>query len=192
MTAINTSIIANGLSKVLIGVLNIVVVPLYMRYLGMEAYGLVGFFTTLQTLLVVFDLGLSATLTRSLSQLSLDKTKAQEARNLSRTLELVYWGIAILAGIVIAAMSPVLASHWIHRKPTYRAAGLYQPLDHGDSHRFSVPSRLLHIGLGRVAAPSRAEHHQRDSVERPMPWRADRSSLGPRWIDCLFHLASRS
>jgi len=113
---IYTSILANGLSRIIIGLLNIVVVPIYMRFLGMEAYGLVGLFMIIQNFLIVFDLGLSSTLTRSLSRHTIDKELSQESRDLSRTLELIYWGIAIIAGLTIAMLSPVIASHWIKRE----------------------------------------------------------------------------
>ena len=34
-------------------------------------------------------------------------------RNLVRTLEVLYWGVAILAGIVVAVLSPFIAHHWV-------------------------------------------------------------------------------
>lgn len=112
---IYSSILSNGLSRIAIGVLNIVVVPLYMKHLGMEAYGLVGFFTILQNFLIVFDFGISAALTRSLSQHSNDSNRAQDSRNLARTLEIIYWSISIVAGLIIGLISPLIASHWIKR-----------------------------------------------------------------------------
>lgn len=110
---IYSSVIANGLSRIGIGLLNIVVVPLYMNYLGMEAYGLVGFFLVVQGLIVVFDLGISAALTRSLSNYSVKPSLADESRSLAKSLELFYWSVSALIGMVLAVAAPIFAANWI-------------------------------------------------------------------------------
>ncbi len=39
-------------------------IPLYIKFLGIEAYGIIGFFTTLQAMFTLLDLGLGYTLNR--------------------------------------------------------------------------------------------------------------------------------
>jgi O-antigen/teichoic acid export membrane protein len=126
MTAISKSIVANTVSKAIIGVLNIVVIPFYVHYLGMEAYGLVGFYGLLLVLLNVLDLGFSTTLTRSLSQLSLQPEKARDSRNLARTLELAYWTISIVASSLIFLVAPFFVNKGSSIDPitVHRALGL--------------------------------------------------------------------
>ena len=46
-----------------------VFVPVYISYLGIEAYGLIGLFATLQAWLSLLDLGLSPTLNREMARL---------------------------------------------------------------------------------------------------------------------------
>ncbi len=53
-------------------------VPVYIKLLGIEAYGLIGFFLTLVAILSLLDLGLGTTLNRRLAQLSIEKNTAQE------------------------------------------------------------------------------------------------------------------
>lgn len=48
--------LANSIWTALIG---LAVVPLYLKYLGIEAYGLIGFFVTTQALLQLLDMGLA-------------------------------------------------------------------------------------------------------------------------------------
>ena len=43
-------------------------VPLYIRFLGVEAYGLIGFYLMLQAILQVLDLGLSPTMNREMAR----------------------------------------------------------------------------------------------------------------------------
>jgi O-antigen/teichoic acid export membrane protein len=88
-------------------------VPLYIRFLGVEAYGLIGFYVMLQAMLQVLDLGLSPTMNREMARYSVQPEKADEARDLVRTLELGYWLIGLMIGLVLVTVSPWLAAHWI-------------------------------------------------------------------------------
>src|SRR5258708_28666463 len=88
-------------------------VPLYIRFLGIEAYGLIGFYLMLQAMLQVLDLGVSPTINRALARYSAQPGKADEARDLVRTLEVGYWLIGIIASAALMAASPWLAAHWI-------------------------------------------------------------------------------
>jgi O-antigen/teichoic acid export membrane protein len=88
-------------------------VPLYIRFLGVEAYGLIGFYVMLQAMLQVLDLGLSPTMNREMARYSVQPEKADEARDLVRTLELGYWLIGLMIGLVLVKVSPWLAAHWI-------------------------------------------------------------------------------
>ena len=88
-------------------------VPLYIRFLGVEAYGLIGFYLMLQAILQVLDLGLSPTMNREMARYSVQPEKADEARDLVRTLELGYWLIGLMIGLVFVTASPWVAAHWI-------------------------------------------------------------------------------
>lgn len=86
--------------------------PFYLRYLGIEAYGLIGFFTTVLALLQLLDLGLSPAMSR---QVARDPAggKALGVRNLLRSLELVYWGIAFLLGALVVISAGWIGRHWL-------------------------------------------------------------------------------
>ena len=51
--------------------------------MGVEVYGLLGVFMSLSALFALLDMGLSATLNRELSRLSVTEDSAQESRNLA-------------------------------------------------------------------------------------------------------------
>lgn len=91
----------------------IVCIPLYLKFLGIEAYGLIGIYLTLQAILQVLDFGLSPTMNREMARYSVQPEKAAEARDLVRTLEAGYWLIGIAIGAVILAASPWLARDWL-------------------------------------------------------------------------------
>jgi O-antigen/teichoic acid export membrane protein len=89
-------------------------IPLYLRFLGIEAYGIVGFFVVLQALLAFADIGLTATLSRELARLSARDDASQEMRDLLCTVERVYWAAALGAALVVAACAGPIADHWLN------------------------------------------------------------------------------
>jgi O-antigen/teichoic acid export membrane protein len=99
-------------AKVWVTALAILVVPAYIRYLGIEAYGVIGFFAAMQSALLVFDFGLSTTVTKKLAQTRQNQQDTVEARNLLRTTEWIFVGIAALVLVVLCAFSGVLSARW--------------------------------------------------------------------------------
>ncbi|MGA9390859.1 MAG: hypothetical protein WBV69_10475, partial [Candidatus Sulfotelmatobacter sp.] len=63
--------------------------------------------------LQILDLGLSPTMNREMARYSVQPEKADEARDLVRTLEVGYWLIGVAVGIVVVSASPWVATHWI-------------------------------------------------------------------------------
>lgn len=102
------NIFVNIAANAIVAVAYIVAIPLYLPYIGVEAYGLVGLFAALQTILTVLDLGLSVTLNRELAVRSNSPDRAGEMRDLVRTTEIIYWGIGLLIAISGAASAQFL------------------------------------------------------------------------------------
>ena len=113
MSVIRRNLVANALSSAYMPLLALMCLPYYMQSMGMEAFGLVGFFTALYALLSPIVMGLSMTLNRRLAMLSVRPNGAREMRDLLRTLEIIYWLIAIGLGIVIMLTAPVIATHCV-------------------------------------------------------------------------------
>lgn len=88
-------------------------VPVYIKYLGIEAYGLIGLFVVIQAWLVLLDMGMTPTLTREMARFEAGEHSPQAIGNLLRTLEIVCLGVAVLicSGMVLAA--DWLANHWL-------------------------------------------------------------------------------
>ncbi len=108
------NVVANLLGRGYVAILGLVFIPLYVRFLGVEAYGLIGFYGTLGAVFVLLDMGFSTTLNRELARLSALTGNEQEQRNLVRTLETVYWGIAAFIGISVVLLAPLVATYWVN------------------------------------------------------------------------------
>jgi O-antigen/teichoic acid export membrane protein len=89
-------------------------VPLYIQFMGMESFGLVGFFGTLITMLSVLDMGLSTTLNREMARQSALPGKGQIAPDLVRTMEIIYWAVAILLGASVLVLAGPIAKYWVN------------------------------------------------------------------------------
>lgn len=107
------NIVANFAGTIWQSIMGLIFIPMYIMYLGIEAWGLIGIFATLQVIFSLLDMGLSSTLNREMARLSALPHKEQEMRNLVRTLEVIYWCVAAFVGISVIALSPFIAHHWI-------------------------------------------------------------------------------
>jgi len=113
VASVKTNIAANFIGKGVVALTGLLFVPVYINYLGIESYGLVGFYTTLQALFGILDLGLSPTLNRELARLSVRTDAAQSSRDLVRTLEIIYWSIGAAIAVAVIAGAGVIAGNWL-------------------------------------------------------------------------------
>lgn len=113
MSLLKKNIAANFAGNIWQAIMSLAFVPLYIKFMGIESYGLIGVFASLQALLVILDMGINATLNREMARLSSLPGREQEMRDLVRSLEVIYWSVAILIGIIIVAISPFIAYHWV-------------------------------------------------------------------------------
>lgn len=114
MSVLKRNIIANFGGSIWTGLMGLVFVPLYIHFLGIEAYGLIGIFATLLALFGLLDMGLSGTLNREMARLSVQEGNAREMRDLVRTLEIPYWLVGLLISIIVVVLSPFIAYHWVN------------------------------------------------------------------------------
>ena len=113
MSIIKRNIIANFAGNLWTVLMSLAFIPLYIHFMGIEAYGLVGIFATLQAMFGLLDMGLSPTMNREMARLSVLPDSAQTMRNLVRTLEIIYWVVALFIGIIIIFAAPFIAYNWV-------------------------------------------------------------------------------
>lgn len=88
-------------------------VPLYIRYLGIEAYGLIGVFAMLQGWFSLLDMGMTPTLNREMARFTASAHGSQSIRDLLRSLEMICFSLAALIALGVWAASGYLASDWL-------------------------------------------------------------------------------
>ncbi|MCU7828644.1 MAG: oligosaccharide flippase family protein [Candidatus Thiodiazotropha sp. (ex Myrtea sp. 'scaly one' KF741663)] len=95
-------------------VTGIVIFPLYLQYLGPEAFGLVGFFTILQAWMQLLDMGMSPLLSRQAAYSRGHKVDFFEIKKLLRSLEFIVFTLALVIFLSISAISDWITNHWLN------------------------------------------------------------------------------
>lgn len=111
--ALKHNILANYASQLYVTAVGIVMVPLYVKYMGAEAYGLVGFFAMLQAWFNLLDMGLTPTMARETARYRGGAIGAPDYRRLARALEGVFVGVALVGGVLLFSLADWVAAHWL-------------------------------------------------------------------------------
>lgn len=110
---VKRNLVSNFIGSSATALILLLVTPVYLRYLGPEAFGLVGVFTTLTGIATLLDMGLTPALTRELAILSATGEGSRIIRSTVRTLELIYFAVALLALALAYYAVPLLGVHWL-------------------------------------------------------------------------------
>lgn len=89
------------LIQIYIALIGIILMPFYLKNMGVEAFGLIGFFLTLQSWLQLLDFGLSSTLSR---EMSLYRAGAISATIIWQRLHSLEWLSGLIAFTTITGL----------------------------------------------------------------------------------------
>ena len=111
--SVRHELIANYAGRVWTVLANFLCLPLYVRWLGPESYGVVAFVTTIQSAATLFDFGFTTGISREVARHLALGSDSDRVRDFVRTLEVVYWliGLALCAGMIVLA-GPI-STHWL-------------------------------------------------------------------------------
>ncbi len=113
MVSVKRNIIANYLGGGWSALMALAFIPIYIHYLGIEAYGLIGVYVSLQGWFALLDMGLSPTINREMSRFTAGIHTPQSIRDLLKSIELIYIGVAALIGVLVVAISSWIATDWL-------------------------------------------------------------------------------
>lgn len=107
------NVIVNLIGQILVGLMTIIFVPIYVKYLGQEGYGLISFFVVIQAFLNLLDMGLTATLGKELAKYTGGSYTKSTIRDLIRTYEILALVIIGMGFLLIASLSNFIAEYWL-------------------------------------------------------------------------------
>lgn len=111
--SLKKNILVSYVSQIYVTLIGIVMVPFYVKYMGAEAYGLVGFFAMLQAWFQLLDMGLTPTMARETARFNGGATDDISLRRLLRAMEGIFIGVAVLGCVAMMAASGAIATSWL-------------------------------------------------------------------------------
>jgi len=111
--SLKANVFANYIGQIYVALVGIAVLPLYLKYMGAEAYGLVGFFVLLQSLFQLLDMGITPTLSREAARVNGEVADAWRLRRLLRLMELIFMTTSLLACLALVALAGTVATDWL-------------------------------------------------------------------------------
>ncbi len=105
---------ANFLGTGWTALMSLAFIPVYIRFLGIEAYGVIGIFVLLQAWLGLLDLGMTPMINREVARFTAGARSADSVRDLMRSLECVATVIALTVAAALVLASGYLAKDWVN------------------------------------------------------------------------------
>lgn len=112
--SLKKNLLANYSSQLYVTLIGILMLPIYIKYMGAEAYGLVGFFTTLQSWFNLLDFGLTPTISRETARFRAGSVNPLFFRRLYRALSTIFVVIALAGGSGLLQLSSIIAEDWLN------------------------------------------------------------------------------
>jgi O-antigen/teichoic acid export membrane protein len=106
--------IANYIGTFYVMFIGIFMLPFYLKYMGAEAYGLVGFFTMLLSWMLLLDMGFSTALSREVAKLKDKANGILEIKLTLRGVEALIFILSIVVFFGIYFLSGWIALNWLH------------------------------------------------------------------------------
>lgn len=108
------TLLANFAGQMVTASLGIVMVPIYVRHLGVEAYGLIAINAVVLAWVLILDFGLSPTLCRELGSLRAGTGSKAEVGLLLESLEKLILATSAVLLILSIFMAPYFAERWLN------------------------------------------------------------------------------
>jgi len=145
----------NVLGGVWAGVLVVLATPVYVSRLGLEGYGIVGLWLVMQVMLGLLDVGMGATVVKAYAGSRPDQEGHAFKRDLLRTLEVLYWSVALVLAVLLVLASGWIGQHWLkaHELSTTTVSRALQLI--AVALGFQFPVSLYANGLAGLQAQGR-------------------------------------
>lgn len=113
MRSLARNLAANFGGQAATTIIALVTVPLYLRLLGADGYGLVSLMLVLQGVTAILDFGLSTTASREVTAYRAQERPVADRHDLVRTLQVVYYGVALVLLVAFAIGAEWLSTVWL-------------------------------------------------------------------------------
>ena len=113
MSSLKRNVIASYVGQATASVTGILMLPVFVKYLGTEAFGLVGFFAMLQSWSMLLDMGMTPTLSRELARFTAGVLSQERVVKMIRALEWIFAGLGLLCAVSVILSAGWISHHWL-------------------------------------------------------------------------------
>ncbi len=135
------NIFYNYIGRIVSTVLPLVAIPIYIKGLGLELWGLISFISVLQGLLGIIDGGINQALTREISH-SRSNTEKHKDLIILKYYEKYYFLFSTTVFLVLVATHSIIINQWINIGSLPSKYGIYAVLGAGAIFFFSFPGSV--------------------------------------------------
>ncbi|WP_146145271.1 oligosaccharide flippase family protein [Photobacterium kishitanii] len=116
--SLKKNIISNYIGQIYMMGISIIILPLFLKLLGSESYGIVAFYMMAQGWMAILDLGMSPTLSREIAanKNNKDKLSIFQLKSLIRSLEVIFLITSILVVVLSVFGSNYISLYWLTSK----------------------------------------------------------------------------
>lgn len=107
------NVAANVVARISGIFLSIASVPLLVKYLGIEAYGIIGFYNVVISIVALLEVGLPLAINRAVAQFSSSDDDGLEISRVIRSFEFILGSIAIIIAMVWMLSSQFISESWL-------------------------------------------------------------------------------
>ena len=107
------NLVANYAGQIWVAIMGMAFIPIYIHYIGVESFGLIGLFGVLSAWFVLLDMGITSALVREMALFTSGAYSAYDIRQLLRSVELVIFSIAAVLFLSLYLSADWLASNWL-------------------------------------------------------------------------------
>lgn len=112
------NVFANYLGQFWVVLMGIIFLPVYIHLLGKELFGLIGFYILLQSIIKIFDFGITPALSREMARFISGRIPETNILNLLRTIEILFLGISSLIMLTGLTFANLIANSWLKSEMT--------------------------------------------------------------------------
>ncbi len=107
------NLVANYLGQGWSALMGLAFIPLYIKFVGIEAYGLIGLFALIVSMLTLFEMGLTPVLNREVAGFTAGAHTHHSIWDLVRSLEVVAIVVAAVIACGVSASASWVAGSWL-------------------------------------------------------------------------------
>lgn len=111
--SLKVNIIANYIGHAITLGLSFILIPIYVKYLGPESYGLVGLFAILQIAMGVIDSLITPVLSREISRYVGGDRDLESTKSLIRAMEILIYIFTFLFAFIVYLFSDFISLYWL-------------------------------------------------------------------------------